>query len=301
MIKVPENSSRLLERQIKKAFHNGELSPENLATFFSLIDEAYKSNEESRKLFTSTEKIATRELEIVNEELQLKNDFLDTFNHGMAHDIKNHTSNIIGLVSMLRKYHLRKDEKMLDTIIEKMDLSANQLTSIVQGFLYLSRAEANIDNQFVLINEDEIRNAIKSETLFLTINKNCTINYNFELNNLFFSYHVIKIIFVNLISNSLKFSKKNEPIVINVSVKHCSDCLELMVEDNGLGMNLNDNNNKIFELFNRTGDTKLVKGSGVGLFMIKKIIERHQGKVNVTSEINKGTCFFITFPLNQNV
>ena len=58
---------------------------------------------------------------------------------------------------------------------------------------------------------------------------------------------------------------------------------------------------KIFELFNRTGNTKLIKGTGVGLFMIKKIIERHRGKVDVKSQINKGTSFLISFPLNQKL
>lgn len=301
MIRLPDNSDRLLSRQINKSFPDGNYTEEGFQKFVSLVNDAYISNEENRKLFSSVERIANKELEEVNKELQLKNDFLDTFNHGMAHDIKNHTSNIIGLVSMLKKYHARKDEKMIDTIIEKMDTSANQLTAIVQGFLYLSRAEANIDNQFVVINEDEIKNSIKSETLFLTVNKHCIINYEFELNNLFFSFHVLKIIFVNLISNSLKFSKKNESIIINVSLKHCNEEVELKVEDNGIGMDLNDSNNKIFELFNRTGNTKLIKGTGVGLFMIKKIIERHRGKVDVKSQINKGTSFLISFPLNQKL
>ena len=156
MIRLPDNSDRLLSRQINKSFPDGNYTEEGFQKFVSLVNDAYISNEENRKLFSSVERIANKELEEVNKELQLKNDFLDTFNHGMAHDIKNHTSNIIGLVSMLKKYHARKDEKMIDTIIEKMDTSANQLTAIVQGFLYLSRAEANIDNQFVVINEDEI-------------------------------------------------------------------------------------------------------------------------------------------------
>jgi signal transduction histidine kinase len=301
MIQLPENSGRLLSRQISKSFPDGAYTEEGFQKFISLVNDAYISDKENRKLVNAIERIANRELENVNKELQLKNDFLDTFNHGMAHDIKNHTSNIIGLASMLKKYHARKDEKMLDTIIEKMDLSANQLTAIVQGFLYLSRAEANIDNQFVVIDEDEIKNSIKSETLFLTVNKHCTINYHFELNNLFFSFHVLKIIFVNLISNSIKFSKKNEAVVINVSLIHSNEAVVLTVEDNGIGMNLNDSNNKIFELFNRTGNTKLIKGTGVGLFMIKKIIERHQGKVEVKSELNQGTCFVISFPLNQTL
>ncbi|MCC6370657.1 MAG: HAMP domain-containing histidine kinase [Bacteroidia bacterium] len=290
-------SDRLLQSQLKKVPDGDIYSKEGIDAFLKMVNEAYTGFEEERRLNKHIESLSNHELEVANEELRNKNDFLDSFNHGMAHDIKNHTSNIIGLITMLRKYHGRNDAKMIGTIIEKLDLSANQLTAIVQGFLYLSRAEANIDNQFAVINEDEVTTAINAETLFLTMGKDCRINYRFEINELFFSFHVIKIIFVNLISNSIKFSKKNEPIIIDVSLIQTPAGIELLVKDNGLGMNLSDPDNKIFELFNRTGDTRMVKGTGVGLFMIKKIVDRHAGKVAVDSELGKGTIFKIEIPI----
>lgn len=297
MIKIPENSDRLLLRQIKKTFPDGTYTEEGFDNFISLVNSAYRSMEDERSLYMRAEKISNKELEEANIALRTKNDFLDTFNHGMAHDIKNHTANIIGLASMLKKYSALKNKEMLDTIIEKIDLSANQLTLIVQGFLYLSRAESNIDNQFVVIDGEEIKNAVKAETLFLLIDKQCTINYHFELNNLFFSFHVLKIIFVNLISNSIKFSKRGELIVVDVSLKHNEKAIQLIVKDNGIGMDLTDPKNRIFELFNRGENAKVIKGTGIGLFMIRKIIERHNGKVEVKSELGRGTTFHITFPI----
>jgi len=297
MIQVPENSNRLLARQLRNAFPDGQYTAESFVNFIRLVNDAYQTADEDRKFYSRAETVANAELEAVNAELSMKNDFLDTFNHGMAHDIKNHTANIIGLVSMLRKYHSRNDYEMLKTIIDKIDLSANQLTAIVQGFLYLSRAEANIDNQFVIIEKEEMIRAIKAETLFLSLGRDCQINYNFETDNLFFSFHVIKIIFVNLISNSIKFSKKNQPAVINVGLKQFSNQVVLTVEDNGMGINLTDESNKIFQLFNRTSNTKAIKGTGVGLFMIKKIVTRHNGHVEIESVPDKGTTFTITIPL----
>jgi len=297
MLKTPENTNKLLARQLKKAFPDGNIHAEGVNMFIDLVNHAYNSWEDYREVDDRVKEISNQELEESNRELQAKNDFLDAFNHGMAHDVKNHTSNIIGLISMLRKYHTKKNETMLTTIIDKLDLSSNQLTSIVQGFLYLSRAEGKIDSQYSIIEKEEIIKSVEIETLFLSLGKECNINYNLALNDLFYSPHVLKIIFVNLISNSIKFSKKNGPLVIDVSLRHTQNEIELTVEDNGMGMDLNDSNNKIFELFNRIDSTKMVKGTGVGLFMIKKIINRHNGTVKIESEINKGTKFLITLSL----
>lgn len=295
-------SNRLILRQLKKVEEKSDIySKEGIDSFLAYVNESYNSFDEERRLNKRVEEISSKELELANKELRNKNDFLDSFNHGMAHDIKNHTSNVIGLVNMLKKYQLRQDTKMVNTIIEKLDTSANQLTAIVQGFLYLSRAEANIDNQFAVITKEEVVAAINSEILFLTFGKDCTINYHFDIKELFFSFHVIKIIFVNLISNSIKFSKKDQAISIDVTLNQTENNLELIVEDNGLGMDLTNTQNKIFELFNRTGDTKMVRGTGVGLFMVKKIVDRHFGQVKLSSQLAIGTTIHITIPLNKEV
>jgi signal transduction histidine kinase len=292
-----EYTNRLIARQLKKVPGQDIYSKEGIDAFLEMVNDTYNLFEEERRLNKRIEEISSKELELANEELRNKNEFLDSFNHGMAHDIKNHTSNVIGLVNMLKKYHLRNDTTMLNTIIEKLDLSANQLTAIVQGFLYLSRAEAKIDNQFAIIDQEEMINAINAEILFLKIGKECNVHFHFDIGELFFSFHIIKIIFVNLISNSIKFSKKDQAIDIDARLRQTETSIEIIVKDNGIGMDLNDKDNKIFALFNRTGDTKMVRGTGVGLFMVKKIIERNLGIVNVVSQLNEGTTFTITIPL----
>ncbi len=297
MIIIPQNTNRLLSRQLAKIFPDGEFNEAGMNEFIRLVNVAYNASDQLRTMDNRVKEISGRELEEANRTLQAKNDFLDTFNHGMAHDIKNHTSNIIGLVSMLRKYHDKNNTEMLNTIIDKLDLSSNQLTSIVQGFLYLSRAEGNIESQYSIIDKEEIIKAVQIETQFLTIGKQCIITYDFEVQNLFYSPHILKIIFVNLISNSIKFSKKEGALNVTAKLSHNLNTIELSVEDNGIGMDLDDKNNKIFELFNRSGNSRMVKGTGVGLFMIKKIVDRHQGTVKITSELGKGTKFLITLSL----
>jgi signal transduction histidine kinase len=296
MVHKPENLNRLTARQLKKAFPDNQYSPEGMRQFIDLVNESYKSFDEERMLNQRAVQISQKELESVNRELQIKNEFLDGFNHGLAHDVKNHTSNIIGLISMLRKYTARQNTEMVNMIIEKLDLSTSQLTSIVQGFLYLSRSENKVEGEYKLIDPNQLKESILIETQSMLLGKDVDLKFNFNIHDLLFSIHILKIIFVNLVSNSIKFSKPNETNNIVISLSNNDEALELEVRDNGIGMELNNPENKIFKLFNQTG-TVQAKGHGVGLFVIKKIVERNNGKIQLESNIGKGTTIRIALPL----
>ncbi len=297
---LPGNTHRLLKRQVKKSLEDDALTDaEKLTKFIELINESYFFVDDERNLHRRSDEISSRELMEVNEQLQSKNDFLDSFNHGMAHDIKNHTSNLQGLITMLRKYIELGNVEMRNKIVDRLDLSVNQMVSIVQGFLYLSRAEGKIDSQYRIVNDEELKTAIQLETQYLFASREHELNYHFELNELFYSRHIIKIILVNLISNAIKFTPLDRKAIINVHVLHHENEVVLKVEDNAMGMDLTDPNNKIFSLFNRTEEGEKTKGYGVGLFVIKKIIDRNAGKIDVKSTPNIGSTFTITLPLNQ--
>ncbi|MGL5892584.1 MAG: sensor histidine kinase, partial [Bacteroidia bacterium] len=214
--------------------------------------------------------------------------------------VKNHTDNILGLISMLRKYLTRNNPEMVEKIIEKLDLSTNQLTSIVAGFLYLSKFENRTDSEYLQIEAEVLQAAVQLEIQYLLLGRNISLNYNFSCNHLFYSKHILKILFVNLISNSLKFSKPGQAGIVNATLTHTSDELTICVEDNGIGMNIEDENNKVFQLFYRTKQVETEKGFGVGLYVIKKIIDRNNGKIEIASRINEGTKISIRLPLNSN-
>lgn len=298
MITEPHNSNRLLSRQLKKAFPDKECTMDQFHYFIEMVNKTYQDYEAERMLYSRAEAIANNELEKINEELQQKNDFLDTFNHGMAHDIKNHTSNIIGLINMLKKYTDKKNLDMIQQISERLDTSANQLTSIVQGFLYLSRAESKIDNQYKIIEKQELIDLVTLETQFLTKGKSVSIKYDFNLHELYYSRHVLKIILVNLISNSIKYSQPNKPCVVNAVLNNDNEFVYISVTDNGIGMDLENSHKKLYNLFNQMHQSDS-KGFGVGLFLIKKMLERNKGTINIQSQLNVGTSIEIKLPLTH--
>lgn len=290
-----EISHRLLKRQYAKAFPGGKHTDEGLQKLLLLVDKYYCSADEERTLTYRAQEISSKEVGIINAKLEEKNMFLDSFNHGLAHDVKNHTANFKGLLSMLRKYYKLDNQKMMDTIVDKLDTSISQMTTIIDGFLYLSRAEGKLDSNLTLIDSTKLKENISIETEYLISNSEHNLSYDIEVDGLYYSSHILRIILVNLISNSIKFCKPGIPAQVDIKIGHDENFVYLWIKDNGIGMDLKDPDNKMFTLFNR--ENVKVKGYGVGLFMIKKILDYNKGIIELKSEPNKGTEIHIKLPL----
>jgi signal transduction histidine kinase len=100
-------------------------------------------------------------------------------------------------------------------------------------------------------------------------------------------------VFQNLISNAVKYSKESLAPEVNITSRESAAFWEFSVQDNGIGMDA-DHFDKIFVIFQRLHTKDKFSGSGIGLAIVKKIIENLGGKIWVESELGKGTTFFFT-------
>jgi two-component system phosphate regulon sensor histidine kinase PhoR len=109
--------------------------------------------------------------------------------------------------------------------------------------------------------------------------------------------HITNVLF-NLLDNAVKYSKENPEIEIVTQNKN--DQLIVSIKDNGIGI-AKEHQKQIFERFYRvpTGNVHNVKGFGLGLHYVNKIIEAHKGNIKVESALNKGTRFTISFPIKE--
>ncbi len=113
--------------------------------------------------------------------------------------------------------------------------------------------------------------------------------------------HFTNVIF-NLLDNAVKYRREDVPLELSVTSRDISDNrLQIIVADNGIGIK-KDDLKKIFEKFYRvsTGNRHDVKGFGLGLAYVKKMVHELGGDITVESEINNGTKFIITIPLTKN-
>ena len=112
----------------------------------------------------------------------------------------------------------------------------------------------------------------------------------------------IRQVFQNLISNSLKFSRHGVQPVINITSEAVTseggDSYRIIVSDNGIGFH-EQYNEKIFTIFQRLNSKESYEGNGIGLAIVKKIIDKHNGTITVRSKEGEGTTFTITLPVHQ--
>ena len=113
---------------------------------------------------------------------------------------------------------------------------------------------------------------------------------------IFADIHLMNYVFVNLISNALKFSRDCTETIITINLDSYNDKdISFFIRDNGIGFQ-NKYASKIFKTFQRLHDKKKYEGTGIGLSIVKRIIERHGGNIFAESAINKGTSIYITLP-----
>ncbi|MDD1413109.1 response regulator [Dolichospermum sp. ST_con] len=107
-------------------------------------------------------------------------------------------------------------------------------------------------------------------------------------------YHL----FINLISNAIKYSPANAKVYFELSCDHIAKLATFKIQDQGIGIPQNDQN-KIFNSFYRASNVELIQGDGLGLVIVKRCVDAHKGQINMVSKINVGTTFTISLPLHS--
>jgi len=176
------------------------------------------------------------------------------------------------------------------------------MLSQVENILRISQLEKSsnpFDMEDTNIHE-VIEDAVEHVKLIVDSNKG-SINLNLNAKNPFIngnSNHLENII-INILDNAVKYSKASP--FINVSTKNIDDNLEICIQDNGIGMDKNTQK-MVFEKFYReqNGDIHDIKGHGLGLSYVKKIVDFHKGKISLESKKGSGTKFYINIKTLTN-
>lgn len=247
-------------------------------------------------------------LEEINSELEASNHDLQQFASVASHDLQEPLRKILIFSTMLRNQHI--DELSGDSLnyLEKIISSSQRMRTMINDILSYSRLSTNV-NHFSLTSLREVVNEVIEDYEILINEKNATVIIN-ELPEIEVNRGQIKQVFQNLISNSIKFSKAGQPPVIRITGKivHNPDhtpvsgsngkFCSLTISDNGIGFD-DVYNERIFFLFERLNTKDKYEGSGIGLSITKKIIDKHNGTISAKSREGEGASFTITLPVFQ--
>ena len=232
---------------------------------------------------------------------EMKNDFINN----MTHEFKTPISTISLAAQMLNDNSVRKSPKMLEHISTVINDETKRLRFQVEKVLQMSmfdRQKATLRLQDVDANV-AIANIV--HTFKLKVEKyGGAISSNLDAEDSMVTVdemHFTNVIF-NLLDNAVKYRREDEPLRLQVSTRNLSDSrLEISIKDNGIGIRKEDIK-KIFDKFFRvsTGNRHDVKGFGLGLAYVHKMVRELHGTISVESEVNKGTNFILILPLTKN-
>jgi PAS domain S-box-containing protein len=239
-------------------------------------------------------------LEQKNQELVRSNEDLQQFAHVASHDLKEPVRKIRTFGSRL---HAEFNDQLPQRAIEyisKMENAASRMYDMIDGVLLyssLTYSEQTLDK--VDLNQT-IRN-IESDFELLIEQKKATIICD-ELPVIHGSSVLLYQLFSNLVNNSLKFSRPGHNPVVHIRANRIGEedhqLAEITIEDNGIGFNP-EQSEKIFKTFSRLHSREMFEGTGLGLALCKKIVERHGGQISAESQEGKGSKFRIVLPLRK--
>ena len=230
------------------------------------------------------------------ENLKNVNSELERFTYVASHDLQEPLRMITSFIQLLEKrYKDNLDEDANDFISFIVD-GAKRMQLLITDLLLYSRIGRK-EKEFSQLDVNIIVEVVISNLRRIIEETNTKITYD-PLPILIGNEAEFVQLLQNLILNAIKFHKKEETPVVHISVKLQKDQWTFSVRDNGIGID-SQFFERIFIIFQRLHKKDEYDGTGIGLTICKKIIERHEGKIWVESELGKGSTFYFSIPINE--
>jgi signal transduction histidine kinase len=229
----------------------------------------------------------TDQLHIINQELE-------AFTYSVSHDLRAPLRAINGYAKILEEdYNPRLDAqgKHLINVITKNARYMGQLIDDLLEFSRTSRAELI---KTIFHSDEEVRKVV-SDLMVQEKNRSVEIAIH-VMEKCHGDITMLRQVWVNLISNALKYSRKTEHARIEIGSTRLANEVQFYVKDNGVGFNMTYIE-KLFGVFQRLHKKEEFEGTGVGLALVKRILDRHNGRIWAVAELHKGATFYFSLPI----
>ncbi len=250
----------------------------------------------------------TEELQKANAELEASNNELLQFASVASHDLKEPLRKIHMFSNLIRDRFISQTDGAADYVNRIIGASA-RMTKLINDLLTFTRL--SISSVFEFVDLNTVIDEVMSDLELAIHEKEAVIQVD-DLPSMEIIQGQMRQVFQNLISNALKFSKKDEKPVIRISGELVDECnieaarddqgefCRITIRDNGIGFD-NQYADKIFTIFQRLHSREKYEGTGIGLAITRKIVEKHNGLITGFSNDNEGATFVIVLPLKQSI
>lgn len=225
-----------------------------------------------------------------NRELKRINKVLDNFLNVSAHDLRGPLSNLSTALKLFRKI---EDKESREKLLKGIDDSLERIDSTIKGIIEMVELQSYRQNAVQSVSFTKLMNKIMPDYHPQVEKHNATIKADFnDVPEINFVEVYLESIFRNLISNALKYRSEQRDPVIEISASKQNDEVYLLFRDNGMGIDLEKHGNALFKPFSRLKAGK-TEGKGIGLHLVKNIVEMNGGNIEVESKPQSGTTFRI--------
>nr|WP_315156458.1 ATP-binding protein [uncultured Flavobacterium sp.] len=235
----------------------------------------------------------SRELMLANDELKKAQEELGSFSYSVSHDLRAPIRAINGYTQILIEDHTDSIDEDGKKILQAIVHNSNKMGILIDdllSFSKLGRKQVTVTT----INMTALLNGVISE-ITIEKNENAPVFEIDELHQAIGDPSLIKQVWVNLISNAIKYSKYKEETRINITSTAKEDKIIYSIKDNGAGFDM-AYYDKLFGVFQRLHSQEEFAGTGIGLAIVQKIVNRHQGTVWAESKLDAGANFYFSLP-----
>lgn len=235
--------------------------------------------------------------QLLIKDLTAINSGLKQLTYTISHDLRSPVGNMMSIFSLLDLSRIQDEESLeyLDllekSVHELRDTLDDQMDHLKETLLLRSTMEQIALREVLQATTDSIRSLIDGSGTTFVID---LTEVEFILGNSFYLHSI----FLNLITNSIKYARPGIPPVISITSKKCGDTSKLLFTDNGIGIDMEKNGSKIFSLNQVFTDHS--NSNGIGLYLVKNYMNSVGGTINVSSKVNEGSTFCLTFK-DQNL
>ncbi len=266
------------------------LKANSTLTFCGFITDITERKKTEEAIHTFNQKLEQMVVDRTSE-LQFANHELEAFSYSVSHDLRAPLRSIHGYVSILLESYgpmLDDEAHRIINVIMRNSQRMGQLIDDLLAFSRLGRKELSRSN----IPMDEMIENVIDEFRRSGACENTAINIH-RIPPALGDHTTVRQVWVNLISNALKYSRGKEKPTLEIGSFEENDVVTYYVKDNGAGFDM-AYYDKLFGVFQRLHSTKEFEGTGVGLAMVQRIIFKHGGKIWAEAKVNAGATFYFT-------
>lgn len=249
-----------------------------------------KQAEEKMQKLNSALEVEITKAELNAKQIEIKNRELEELAYVAAHDLKAPVTNLNVLIEMIDTHSIQGDKDI--ELFNKLKNNIEQVYKKVFSLNDVINFKTTLKDQKELLEFKRVFKEVEQSILDQLNSTNTTLDVDFsECPEIEYPALHLNRILLNLLTNSMKFKSPDRLLKIEVKTRKINGSVCLNVKDNGLGFDAEKQGGKVFGLFKRLHTH--VEGVGVGLYIVKSIVETHGGKIEVISRPNEGALFTI--------